>query len=389
VVFLAYEVRLRQLNVNHRWDSGALAMAAVLLAERAQRTERPALWAASGFLIAAAACATPSILLAALPLLYWSGRTSRSGALSFLAGGALAGGSAAAYLAWSHALLPMIQSMRWTAANYTQANRISYGGILAGAQGTGWLRIVGVAFSLVPAIFPLLAIVGWLLYSRKNSSDSASIMPLLAVVAALVLATWPRWTSDALLHTLALSWFLCGLLFYRLTAGWHREWFCLVALAAALVSLTGKAMAAMDYEPRETRVGYVRAPADESELLADLENRIPRGASLFSFPYLPSVYYFLDVRNPTYYSFLQPGMMTVADEHRAVEELEADPPHWLIYEDYPPGAVLALWPGSNPARLTLEALTAYLKTHYQPVETVNGPYGSLVVMENNRPATAR
>jgi hypothetical protein len=394
IAFMAYQVRLRQLNVNHRWDSAALSMGAILLALRAQRTRSRWLWAGSGFLIVASSCATPSMLVVAIPLLFWCGRRDWRGTPALLGGGALAAAIAAAYLQAGHALLPMIQSMRWTSANYTQANRVFYGGIFLGGpavEAAGWLGMVAFGFSLLPAIFPPLAILGWVLHFRRkqNRADSAEIVPLLAVAAALVLSTWPRWTADALLHTLALSWFLCALLFYRLTVAWQRRWFCLVVLLAAFASLANKAMAAIEYEPRETRVGRVRAPLDESEFLARLENRIQPGDSLFSYPYLASMYYFLDARNPTYYPFMQPGMMTAGDERRVIGELEASPPRWLIYENFPPETVLAFWPGSDTARIAMAQVSAYLHAHYHPVDTVAGPWGQVAVMQNNSMVSVR
>jgi hypothetical protein len=395
LAFLAYESRIRLLNVNHRWDSAALAMAAIAAALEAQRTGRRGLWVASGLLVAAAAWATPSMLVVALPLLFWGGRRGAGSALAFLGGGGLAAGAAAIYLQGCHALVPMIQSMRWAGANYTAPNRVPYGSVLMGAEAGGphmvaWNYILASTYALVPAILPPAALVGWAWYLRgsKNRGEAAETLPLLAAAAALVFSAWPRWTSAALLHTVALSWFLCALLFYRLTAPRQRIWLCGAVLLASVGSMAGKSMAALDYLPRETRVGTLRAPADESEFLAALERWVQPGDSLFSFPYMASVYYFLNARNPTRYSFLQPGMMTLDDERRAVAELAGAPPRWVIYENYPPRVVLSIWPGSDPALIPMDAMNAYLREHYRPVETVTGPWGHVVVMERtaDRPA---
>jgi hypothetical protein len=247
------------------------------------------------------------------------------------------------------------------------------------------VAVADLAISLIPAIFPLAAILGWGWYfrSKRNRTDAAEIVPMLMVVLALVFSAWPRWTSITLLYTLALSWFLCALLFYRLTGQRQRRWFCWIVLLASVGSLANEAIAAIDYLPSETRVGTVPAPVDESEYLARLERWIQPGDSLFSYPYMPSAYYFLNARNPTRYSFLQPGMMTAEDERRAIGELEAAPPRWVIYEDYPPEAVLAIWPGSDPARIPMTEMNTYLHAHYHPVDTVVGPWSRVIVMENN------
>ncbi|MGA3015620.1 MAG: hypothetical protein ABSF62_00780 [Bryobacteraceae bacterium] len=394
LAFLAYESRIRLLNVNHRWDSSALAMAAIATALAAQRTGRRGLWAASGFLVAAAAWATPSMLVVALPLLFWCGRRGLGSVLAFLGGGALAAGAATIYLQACHALVPMIQSMQWAGANYTAPNRMPYGSIVwdgakaAGLGTMGWSYILTSIYALVPAILPPTALLGWAWHLRgsRNRGEAAEMLPLLAAVVALVFSAWPRWTSNALLYTVALSWFLCALLFYRLTAPRQRFWLCGAVLLASVGSLAAKSMAPLDFLPLETRVGTLRAPADESEFLAALERWIQPGDSLFSFPYLASVYYFLNARNPTRYTFLQPGMMTPEDERRALAELAAAPPRWVIYESWPPQAALKMWPGSNPARIPMDAMNAYLREHYQPVETVTGPWGRVVVME---PTAAR
>ena len=130
---LAYQSRIRILNVNHRWDSGALATAAIVTALAAYRSGRCKLWAVSGILLAAASWATPSLAIVALPLLVWSGRKNMRCVIAFLTGGVATTGAAALYLHWHGALIPMIESLRWTGANYTAPNRVPYGSVWAGA----------------------------------------------------------------------------------------------------------------------------------------------------------------------------------------------------------------------------------------------------------------
>src|ERR1035438_5244151 len=130
LVFLAFESRLHLLVVKHRWDSAALATAAVLAAVAAHRSGSRKLWLLSGALAAAAAWATPSVGWAAAPLLVWAVRRNLAQALWWLAGGAAVTAAAAGYLAGTHALGPMVEAMRWTATNYTQANAVPYGALV-------------------------------------------------------------------------------------------------------------------------------------------------------------------------------------------------------------------------------------------------------------------
>lgn len=392
LAFLAYESRLRLLNVNHRWDSAALATGAIASALEAHRTGRRQLWALAGFLAACAALATPSILLAALPLLWWCGRKR---APVFVAGALLPAGGAALYLQWHQALIPMIRSMRWTSANYTAANRVFYGsvwlGVEAGGLHSGWKYAIASSAELLPAVLPVAAMGGWLWFLRrhKHPVEVGETLPLLLAAAALVFSAWPRWTSAALLHTMALTWSLCALLLYRVTSPRQRFWFCGVVLLVSTASLVSKSIAPLEYLPTESRVGTLRSTVDEGEFLAALERWVQPGDSLFSFPYLPSLYYFLNARNPTRDSFLQPGMMTLADEREAIAELQADPPRWVIYENYPPQAVLSIWPGSDRALIPMESMNDYLRANYRPVDEVAGPWSRVSVMERTAWPPAR
>jgi 4-amino-4-deoxy-L-arabinose transferase-like glycosyltransferase len=383
--FLAYESRIRILKVNHRWDSGALATAAIVTALAAHRSGRRELWAACGILLAAAAWATPSMAIVALPLLAWSGRKGMGCAAAFLAGGAITSGAAGLYLHWHGALLPMIESLRWTGANYTAPNRVPYGSVWAGAMpdAAAWQYAVASGILMVPAVLPLAAIFGWmwLWRTREKRGDIAEMVPLLGAAAALTLTGWPRWTSDTLLHTMALSWFLCALLLYRLTTPRQRFWWCGVVLVVSAGSLLPKLVAPWNYPPQETRVGTLRDPGNQGEILDGLERWVSPGDTLFSFPYLPSAYYFLDARNPSRYTFLQPGMMTSEDERRAVADLQLAPPRWVVYENFPPDAVFRIWPGTDPARIPMTAMNEYLSAHYRQVDSIAWETARLVVME--------
>jgi len=385
VTFMVYESRTRLLNVNHRWDSGALATAAVLAAWEASSSRRRGLWIASGALAAAAGWATPSVAIVAIPLFAWSARRSARGALRFLAGAATITAAAVTYLAAHRALVPMIQSLLWTSANYTAPNRVLYGSVWAGARPDipAWQYLVTASLLALPALLPPAAIIGWAWFLRhgRGRADAAEILPLLGAAAALTLAAWPRWTSDTLLHTLALSWFLCAWLLYRLTAARQRYWLCGVVLLLAAMPLAGKLIAPLAYSTRETRVGSLRDADDNGEILDGLEHWVQPGDSLFSFPYLPAAYFYLQARNPTRYSFLQPGMMNAEDERRVVEQLKSDPPRWVIYEKFPLEAVFSIWPGSDPARIPMAAINGYISQSYRQVDMLAGPRGRLFVME--------
>src|ERR1039458_4187609 len=183
LAFLAFESKVQYLVVKHRWDSAALATAAVLAAVAAHRRGSRRLWLLSGALVAAAAWATPSVGWVAVPLLVWAARRGLASALACLAGG-VAVASARGYLAPNHALGPMVQALRWTAANYTQANALPYGylGSAPGAAAAAGLlrlavRLAAWAFESLPAVLPVAALAGWAwrLGKRREAAETRAI----------------------------------------------------------------------------------------------------------------------------------------------------------------------------------------------------------------------
>jgi hypothetical protein len=392
LVFLAFESRVHQLVVKHRWDSAALATAAVLAAVAADRRGSRRLWLLSGSLGAAAAWATPSVGWVAVPLLLWAARRNLASALAWLAGGAAVTAAAAGYLAGTHALGPMIEAMRWTAANYTQANALPYGGLssvssAARAASSGlWqqaARLAASAFESLSAVLPVAALAGWAwrLSRRREAAETRAIVPLLAVTLALVVSAWPRWSSMQLLFVAAVPFTLCGILLHRSMDARRRPAIYAVFLLLAAISGFQKTAAAFDYSGFSTRAGFLRGTPEDVEFLEPFERRIQPGDSLFVFPYLPALYPLLDAHNPTRYLYLQPGMMTAGDERQAIAEVEAGRPRWVVMAEVPRETILAAWPRSDPSRIPMEAMHLYLRTHYREVEQVNGKWGSMQILE--------
>jgi 4-amino-4-deoxy-L-arabinose transferase-like glycosyltransferase len=412
LVFLVFESRLNLLVVKHRWDSAALATAAVLVALAAQRRGSRLLWMLSGALVAAAAWATPSIVWVAVPLVVWSGRgagTPACGAETLLGAGcsfdvpsmpraptaprwsfaSLLGGAAAvsaagaAYLASRHALGPMIAAMRWTAANYTQANELPYGAVNLAAGAPGLFRKALYAFEALPAIVPAMALLGWAwrLWRRRDRAEILVVAPLLGVVIGLVLSAWPRWSSAQLLFVSAIPFALCGILLHRtIPPHWRSSLYSAILLIAA-VSGVQKAVAVSGRTEFSTRAGWLRGTPEDAEYLEPFERRIQPGDSLFVFPYLPILYPLLDGRNPTRFLYLQPGMMTAEDERQAIAEVDAGRPRWVVMADLSAATVLNAWPGSDPARIPMEAMHGYLRSHYRTVDRVDGKWGPMTILE--------
>jgi len=392
LVFLVFQSKVHLMVVNHRWDSAALATAAVLAAVAAHRAGSRRLWLLSGALAAAAAWATPSMGWVAVPVLLWAVRRNLAPALAWLAGGAAVTAAAAGYLASGHALGPMIQAMRWTAANYAQANALPYGAVIyssgaAPVDAGGLLHqaseLAAHAFDLLPAVLPVAALAGWAwrLWRRGDAAETRAVAPLLAVTLALVLSAWPRWSSLQLMFVAGIPFTLCGVLLHRSIGPQLRPVLYAACLLLAAVSGFQKVAAAFDNMGFSTRAGFLRGTLEDAEYLEPLERRIHPGDSLFVFPYLPALYPLLDGHNPTRYLYLQPGMMTAGDERQAIAELEAGGPRWVVTAEIPRQTVLNAWPRSDPSRIAMEAMHKYLLTHYRPVDMVDGKWGHMTILE--------
>src|SRR5262249_9248004 len=64
--------------------------------------------------------------------------------------------------------------------------------------------------------------------------------------------------------------------------------------------------------------------------------------------------------------FLQPGMMTGKDEQELLEELQSNPPHWLMYLHLDRAEFLRVFPQGASLDSRFERLEAWLDRNYQP-----------------------
>jgi len=135
-----------------------------------------------------------------------------------------------------------------------------------------------------------------------------------------------------------------------------------------------------DYRRMETPAGVVRVEPGDRKLLDMILTRIQPGESLFVFPYFATIYFLTRGVNPTHFSYLQPGLMTGADEEDALKELTANPPRWVLYDDVPPELYLKHWPSSDPKRLRMHSIEQFFSANYRPVEKQNHRLGEFSLL---------
>jgi len=371
--FLAFQTAdASMITAQHRWDSSAFALASIALCLGSKRI----FLAASGFLIACAALATPSVALVAFVTLVWL----RKRAAWYLLGIVIAGVSAVIALWINGTLAAFLGQLGWLSRNYGALNGMAYGSIIGGwsalFEGASvWELPVrfGIIFCLaLPAILPVAALLLWL------RSRDATLLYLLLCAIALVASTYPRSDVAHLAYVSALPYAVVGILVYRLIPSRPRAWLVISFAAWAGVfalqtELPGRLL------PLETPVGEVRASAGEAPAIRELLSRVQPRQTLFVYPYKPLLYFLTQAENPTRYSYLAPGMMTREDAGVALSELEAHPPQWVLYLDLNPGEFERVFPSGQGFDAHFPQLESWIKNNYRSANSP--PLGGYVLLQ--------
>ncbi len=371
LAFLSFETLWQGVLANHRWDSSAwMTLAATLVFFALENPgHAKAASAAAGAAAAIAVFCTPPVALAAAALavcMAWSVDLL----VPWLAGALSLTTLGVGWLAWRGALLPMIRGFGWTASNYTIANHSPYGWIIGGYphlfQGASTPEALVTAFLLVfitlPATLPIVSAL-WL---WKRPPRNVAV--LLSVAAALLLSSYPRWDLIHLNYVAALFYVLAAVLIHGVR---FRN---ILAVAVIVVAVCCAGIAARQRwseQSRPTGLGIVHGPAADLQAMTMLNAHIHPSDTLFVFPYRPVLYFLTLTRNPTRYSFLQPGMFPESDTRIALQELQAEPPRWMVFMDIPESEFLRLWPGSDPGRLRIPGIESFIHDRYRKVDQVS------------------
>jgi hypothetical protein len=372
---------------SHYWDSAALATLALTLVASGAR--RPYIFLAGVFL-AYATWTTPTtgFLIGVLGFLLW--KKNRVRFWPFLHGALAISLCCVCLLARQGALGAMYNQASWTLSNYSGTDRMLYGShtggyaaLFEGLHSFAWMGQFLMALALiVSAVLPLLA-TGLFWKHRRTLSMQLLFMGGVTLLAA----TYPAMDVAHLTYATPLFYALCAIFIARLP--WKQIRMGAFA-ATSILAGTAAVYGIIDYANRQslvTAAGTVRAGSSDAALIRRLTQEIPRGSKAFIFPNLPIAYFLTLSENPTRYSSLQPGMMSIADETAALEELAQNPPQRVIYYDLPEWQILRLWPGSDPARLRLTQIESYLASHYRATSSIPFSGGDLRVLEP-KPYTA-
>ncbi len=374
----------------HRWDSAALATLVVTICAAQISSVRPHRGAIflAGCCAAFAAWITPPVGLVGMVIACWMWMKARAQFWPYAAGFTAVTISSAVVLAIQGALVPMVRQFFWTGSNYSASNHMFYGsrfggyGQLFADAGAAELLPRGliVLGLTLPAILPLILILCF--WSQRKD-------PFFRLVffggLALIASTYPRMDVAHLTYVAPLFYALTAIL--AASAPWPKARVAVFGICTLLASLFAWHGIAQHRSETslEAGVGAIRASADDVAFIQSLEQEVPRGSRLFVFPYLPMAHFLTLDRNPTRYSYLQPGMMNEEDESTAISELSADPPEKVLYFNLPESDILRIWPKTDPTRLRLRRIEAYLSSNYHRLSTISYGQGSFEILEPNAP----
>ncbi len=378
---------------NHRWDSGAWAiLAGTLIIAGVENADagnplarRSSLIGfAAGIAAGIAAWCTPPVALAvaALGACLVAYRSTRGMFVAYAGGVAVAFAAGASWIISRGALPAMLDSLFWSASNYTIANRTWYaavpGGYASLVHGTSPVEAVSMVillgFFTLPATLPFVSVI-WL-WKRP----SRSVVILLTLGIALLLSTYPRWDLNHLTWVAAPFYALVAMLIARsslLKIAAIRKAVVLTVFIAASLGLTVGVVERLGHTTRVTSIGRVHGRPADLDTMAMIQARVAPSDTLFVFPYRPLLYFVTGAHNPTRYSFLQPGMSSEKDQSEVLNELRAHPPRWVLYTRISPESYLRIWPSSDPRRIEMPAIDAFLQENYRETER----WGDLQLLE--------
>jgi len=367
------------LTSAHRWDSATLALAGMCTGVGAG--DRKLRWATSGALMAAAAWCTPSMAIVAAVIAGWLvvSRERRGRLAPFLGGAGVVGLAGVAALAATGSLMPFIAQMAWLRQNYGASNFFPYGSIIGGYrrlfEGTnGFLdlpiRALLVTCVALPALLPPASagLAGLALW-RGQPGEQRNVMVLsILTVTGLVITVFPRADVMHLAFIAALPYALVGSALASLLPKRAATVMAMVSVLLAAMFASNFVRGWWETVQVSSPTGILRISRDQAPVVSRLMQAVRPGDSLFVYPYMPVQYFLTQARNPTRYPYLQPGMMTPAQETEALAELEAAPPEWLLHMRLSRKEFLRVFRSGTSLDWRFPTIEAWMEKNYEPVE---------------------
>jgi len=301
-----------------------------------------------------------------------------------------------AYFASQHAAAIMLGDWLWPLRHYSQANRVPYGYqnwsdetrhllFSTGSLLERLIKVLAVSPCLwIPAL-PLVA-VGWLGYwivqaPRRRALDGKSAYYILVTAVYVGLAFSVVITRADIIHfmylqplnCLVLAWLLDGSdipgRLFRSVRPLLAAYAVIALVAFGLGPLAGTAAAR---ERLATRRGTVTT-REKDTVVEYVQERVPEGATILVYPYLPLYYYLTGTFSPGRYDYFQPGMNTRQQADEMVRELATGRVEAVLFEANFSEKVAHSWPGTPLTAIAEDPVADYIVRNYRACRVLSSP----------------
>ena len=370
-----------QLTAHHRWDSSTLGFLSIAMTLYGGGSWW---WAGAGLVAAAAMVATPTAGLIVLVTLGWLVLTKRYANAAQYVGGVASGVvPVLLWMAWQGLLTSgrfggYLGFLAFMKANYAEANATPYGYL-----GSGWLNLLDlsdpnflgllvrvpiVLCLALPAIAPIAALACWTFWIWRSPGDlpvpGNTAWFLIACQLAMLGYSYPRIDVSHLAYTSAFSvalvaiWVACKMppKLSPAVAMFFVFW--------SLAFVYQRANIVINARPYDTPVGPVMVAAAHQSDVKILLAAVRPGDTMFAYPFMPTLGFLTQARNPTSFMFIQPGMMKDSEEQALLDDLKRTMPKWILWFRSTREQFLQAFPGAGNLAYHYPRTEAWIEENY-------------------------
>ena len=255
-------------------------------------------------------------------------------------------------------------------SHYSRANEVAYGYFDIqkspfGSRSTEYISALIVSISA--AALPLAAFLPFLPRRVSRVPESVRLSGLFGLAVAL--STYPRIAANQLAFAspfliVPLCWFTI-----MLPNLWRRLSCCVALCTIVFLTTT---IAVKKTFPITTEVGTVECSRFDRAVLADIQEHVRPGQTIFVYPYLPILYALTGTHPASYYSYLQPGMMDSTDEKRVLADCRRSSPSLIIWRRLSLDVIKRTWPSTDIERAGFPMLEEYIMHNYRRMQSSAG-----------------